>query len=73
MIGSEIMRAKVWQGKNEALFQGALERTFPLVDLCLDEEKWKKNRFALLVLRDELSKFYVGQRKDAVESLYHTL
>lgn len=73
MVGSEIMRAKAWQGVDEGLFQGALERTFPLVDLCLEDKKWQDQQLSLLTLRDELGKFYVGQRKDSVELLYHTL
>jgi hypothetical protein len=73
MIGSEIMRAKVWQDKDETLFHGALERAFPLIDLSLEDKKWEDRKFSLLQFREELGKFYSGERKDSIEFLYNVL
>ena len=73
MIGSEIMRAKVWQKENPLLFKEALERAFSLLDFSLEDPKWNKSRYSLLVLREELGKFYIGARVDNIDSLYQIL
>ena len=73
MIGSEIMRAKVWQNQNQPLFRDALERSLPLVDFSLEDSKWEEDRYSLFVLRDELVKFYTNLRTDNIETLYQAL
>ena len=40
-IGSEISRASHWQGKDEKLFWGAVERALELFDLTLEDSRWK--------------------------------
>lgn len=40
-IGSEVSRARRWQGKDEKLFQGAVERALDLFDLTLSDMRWK--------------------------------
>lgn len=40
-IGSEISRASRWHGKNQALFQGAQERAFELLDLTIQDRRWQ--------------------------------
>ncbi|MEX2033224.1 MAG: hypothetical protein WD889_01515 [Candidatus Colwellbacteria bacterium] len=40
-IGSEVGRARRWQGKDEQLFQGAVERALELFDLTLEDPRWK--------------------------------
>ncbi|MBU6500826.1 MAG: hypothetical protein KGJ89_01760 [Patescibacteria group bacterium] len=40
-IGSEVSRAKNWQGKNEKLFRGAVERALELFDLTLADPRWR--------------------------------
>lgn len=40
-IGSEVSRAKSWQGKNEKLFWGAAERTLELFDFTLRDARWR--------------------------------
>jgi len=40
-IGSEVNRAWRWQGKDEKLFQGAVERTLELFELTLSDKRWK--------------------------------
>jgi len=73
MIGSEIMRAKVWQKENPLLFKEALERAFSLLDFSFEDPQWKENRYSLLVLREELGKFYTGARTNSIEFLYQIL
>jgi hypothetical protein len=40
-IGSEVSRARNWQGKDEKLFQGAVDRALELFDLTLEDPRWK--------------------------------
>ena len=40
-IGSEVSRAKNWQGKDEKLFGGAVARAFELFDLTLEDPRWR--------------------------------
>ncbi len=41
-VGSEISRAKNWQGKDGKIFWGAVERALELFDLTLDDSRWRK-------------------------------
>ncbi len=72
-IASEFERANVWQNKDNEKFRGALERALTLIDLTLDDEKWKNDLSSLLGLRDETAKFYIGERSDAVGVLSEAL
>lgn len=40
-IGSEVGRALRWRGKDEKLFQGAVERALELFDLILQDSRWR--------------------------------
>ncbi len=40
-IGSEISRAKKWQGKDEKIFNGAVDRALELFDLTLSDTRWQ--------------------------------
>ena len=40
-IGSEVSRARNWQGRDENIFWGAVERTLELFDLTLLDVRWK--------------------------------
>lgn len=40
-VGSEVSRALKWRGKDEKLFQGALERALELLDLTLQDPRWR--------------------------------
>jgi hypothetical protein len=73
MIGSEIMRAKIWQAKDEEKFISALERCLDLIDLSLQDSRWRGNYLMLLYLRDEVGKFYIGENKESIEILYKAL
>ncbi len=43
-IGSEVSRARHWQGKDENLFQKATERALELFDLTLEDPRWHGGR-----------------------------
>lgn len=40
-IGSEVSRARKWQGKDKKLFQGAVERGLELFDLTIEDPRWR--------------------------------
>jgi hypothetical protein len=41
-IGSEVGRASKWQGKDEKIFWGTVERALELFDLTLTDSRWGK-------------------------------
>lgn len=73
MIGSEIMRAKIWCLEDKEKFILALERALELVDLSLADRQWDGQFFMLLWLRQEIAKFYQGIAKYDIEILYKGL
>lgn len=72
-IGSEIMRAKGWQGKNEENFHLTIQRAIALVDYCVVDTKWNARRDMLLGLRDELMQYDAGLKKNSITQLYNAL
>ncbi len=72
-IGSELERARVWQGNDLDAFRSALARARALLDLTLEDSKWSENAFLIAVLRDEVDKFSNGSRKDSIQILYRAL
>ena len=72
-IGAEFMRAKTWQSKDQEKFLLALERALELIDLTLSDGKWKNNLQMMLVLREEVAKFYIAQRTDDFSLLCNAL
>jgi len=73
MIGSEIMRAKVWQNKNEQNFAAALERGRKLVELSFADVQWKDSKPMLVGLQQELKNFAAKTRTDDIGILYRAL
>jgi hypothetical protein len=73
MIGSEFMRAKTWQKKDNEKFISALWRALELIDLTLSDSKWKQNLLMLFRLREEVTKFYTAERTDDATLLYNVL
>lgn len=63
-IASEILRARLAQKENNAVFFQIIEQAIYLIDLSLNDEKWKENPLPLLVLRGELAGAYIGETKD---------
>lgn len=73
MIGSEFLRAKTWQYKDKEKFFSALERALELIDLTLQDFRWKRNLRMILKLRELVGQFYTRQRTDDVLLLYKIL
>jgi len=73
MIGSEFLRAKTWQKKDNEKFISALWRALDLIDLTLSDSKWKNDSRILLGLRQEVARFYSADRVDDVSLLYNAL
>ncbi len=40
-IGSEVTRARKWQGKDKNIFWGAVDRALELFDLTLADSRWR--------------------------------
>ena len=72
-IGSELERARVWQYDNENNYKIALERAMELVDLTLQDKKWKSDSYQLLYLRNEIAKYYIGEATSGIGELYAAL
>lgn len=43
-IGSEVRRAACWQGRDEKMFNSAVERALELFDLTLMDERWQRQK-----------------------------
>lgn len=73
MIGSEIIRAKVWQRKDDEKFRNALARGMRLTELCQSDEKWQSTKAMLVGLQEEFQKFFNKSRTDDISILYRAL
>lgn len=51
-IGGEVSRASRWQGKDEKLFWGAVERALELFDLTLEDSRWIGRRLEIARARE---------------------
>ena len=40
-IGSEVGRAAKWQGKDTKIFDGAVARALELIDLTIEDQRWR--------------------------------
>lgn len=72
-IGSEVSRAARWQGKDENLFMGAVERALELFDLTLSDSRWKGRLIEIARAREVFcdavygGKLYKSSLKDLVK------
>ena len=73
MIGSEFLRAKTWQYKDQEKFFSALERALSLITLTLKDLKWGNNFQMIVELREIAKQFYTSQRTDDASLLYKIL
>jgi hypothetical protein len=67
-IAAEFSRAKNWlikKDENEVL--NCLDRSFELIDLTVNDSKWKKSLKELLRFRDVLAGFYIKKNKNLDE------
>ena len=76
-IGSEVGRALHWRGKDEGLFEGAAERALELLDLTIEDPRWRGRAWEIArareVLCDALSggKEYKSSLEDLERYFYH--
>lgn len=68
-IAAEIKRAEIWERSDPELYTAALERAFELLGLSLEDRRWKGQYLMLLLLREELAKFYIGAKRN-INALY---
>ena len=59
-IGSEIGRAANWQKKDKKLFEGAVSRALELLDLTINDGRWRKRLKELTRVRELLSDAFFG-------------
>ena len=62
-IGSEISRAGRWQGQDEELFNGAVERALELFDLTLEDPRWRKRMREIARAREVFCDTVFGKKE----------
>jgi len=62
-IGSEVGRARAWEGKDEKTFWGAVTRALELLDLTREDTRWRKRRSELDRARETFSDAVLGGRE----------
>lgn len=59
-VGSEVGRARRWQGKDQNLFAGAFARAIELLDLTIADPRWRGRLKELTRFREILCDAYLG-------------
>ncbi len=59
-IGSEISRAAAWQGRDEKLFHGAITRALELLDITIQDPRWRDRLKELTRTREIICDTSVG-------------
>ena len=75
-IAAEFSRAKHWlEEKDNKEVLNYLNRSFELIDLTINDSKWKKSLKELLRFREVLAEFYIKKDKklDELVKLFRTL
>ena len=75
-IAAEFSRAKNWLiKKDEHKVLNCLDKSFELIDLTINDSKWKKSLKELLRFREVLAEFYIKKDKklDELVKLFRTL
>lgn len=62
-IGSEVSRAGKWQGKDENIFWGAVERTLELFDLTLEDKRWRRRLREIARVREVFCDAVLGGKE----------
>lgn len=62
-IGSEISRARNWQGKDQERFEGAFFRALELFDLTLADPRWKNRLKEIARAREAVCDAYFGGKE----------
>ena len=59
-VGSEVGRARRWQGEDTALFEGAFVRSLELLDLTIRDPRWRGRLKELTRAREVLCDAFGG-------------
>ena len=59
-IGSEVGRARAWQGRDEKLFWGAAGRALELLDLTREDARWRSRHIELDRARESVADAILG-------------
>ena len=59
-VGSEVSRALRWQGRDQALFERAMERALELLDLTIEDPRWRSRLKELVRARELLCDAFFG-------------
>ena len=59
-VGSEVSRAARWQGKNASLYEKAADRAFELLDLTINDVRWRFRLKELVRVREMLADAVLG-------------
>lgn len=72
-IGSEVLRASRQRGKDEKMFESAVERALELFDLTLDDPRWRGRRWEIGRAREVFCDAIYGGKlyKSSLEGLVH--
>mgnify|MGYP001618017593 CR=1 FL=1 len=62
-IGSEVGRARTWQGRDETSFWGAVTRGLELLDLTREDLRWRNRRSELNRARETFTDAVLGGRE----------
>lgn len=62
-VGSEVGRARKWQGKDEELFWDAAGRALELLDLTREDARWRSRRVELDRARETVADAFLGGRE----------
>jgi hypothetical protein len=62
-VGSEVGRARAWQGKNEERFWGASARALELLDLTREDARWLSRSRELDRARESVADAILGGRE----------
>ena len=69
-IAAEVLRAHyAGEGGDEATVRAILERGLELVDVSLEDKKWRGEFLQLMTLRDKIALRYIGE-KVSLQNLY---
>ena len=68
-IGSEIERARICEDNNDAPMRNrAIERAFDLIDVSLQDSRWRKRSKEFCRLREILADHYWGEHQFSVSA-----
>lgn len=62
-VGSEVSRALRWQERDQKLFQSAIERAFELLDLTIQDVRWRMRLKELVRVRELLADALYGGKE----------